>query len=291
MTGVGVARGTTELGEMAIEVRSVNGRNLAVKMRLAPACQGLESSFEKRVRERLRRGNVTVVAEVTTPSVHDEPVVDAARARQAAEQLRTLAADLDFQAGPSLTDILAVPGVLLSATAATSKVSWEPPQQLAALFEEALSHLLDHRRQEGAATAVAIREQLKILDAERTAAAARVPSIVDDHRAKLIQRVGEFLDGQARQLEDQDVLRELAMFADRVDVSEELQRLEMHLEQANGLLDAGGEVGRKLEFLLQETLRETNTLGSKSPDAEITRTVVQMKSAIDKLKEQAANLE
>ena len=108
---------------------------------------------------------------------------------------------------------------------------------------------------------------------------------------RLLQRVNEFLAGQARTMEDGDVIREVAAFADRSDVAEELQRLTTHFAEERELLANGGEIGRKFEFLLQETLREVNTLGSKSQDAEMAQCVVAMKTAIDRLREQAANLE
>jgi uncharacterized protein (TIGR00255 family) len=159
------------------------------------------------------------------------------------------------------------------------------------LFDRALAALLEHRRAEGRSVAELVTGQIRELEAGHAAAAARAPEIIANHRQKLLERVNQFLEGQARTMEDADVLREVALFADRVDVTEELDRLAVHLEQARALLAAGGEVGRKLEFLLQEVLREINTLGSKSPDAAMARTVVDMKAAIDRAREQAANLE
>lgn len=291
MTGVGVARGMTELGELTVEARSVNGRNLQVKVRLPNACQGFDADIEQRVRRKLRRGQVRFVAEVTAPAETAEPIIDEERAAEAARTLTELAQRLHLPGGPTLEDVLAVPGVLITTQTHQGQTSREPSAEVAALFDQAIAKLLEQRAAEGRATLAAVTEQLDALAAEREAAAARAPAMVDDYRDKLLQRVNQFLADQARQMDDQDVLRELSLFADRVDVSEELQRIEAHVEQARSLLAGGGEVGRKLEFLLQETLREINTLGSKSPDVEMSRTVVNMKSIVDKIREQAANLE
>ncbi|MGA0868968.1 MAG: endoribonuclease YicC domain-containing protein, partial [Planctomycetota bacterium] len=122
-------------------------------------------------------------------------------------------------------------------------------------------------------------------------AEARAPELVTSQRERLLERVNEFLAGRGLSIEPDNVVRELAVFAEKTDVAEEIQRLRAHIERAHQLLDGGGEVGRRFEFLVQEMLRETNTLGSKSPDVQIAHTVVAMKTAIDRLKEQAANLE
>ncbi len=136
-----------------------------------------------------------------------------------------------------------------------------------------------------------MRGHLLALTDNLTRIRAHAPEMLDQHRSKILQRVNEFLETKARQLDDQDVIRELALYADRVDISEELQRMDSHLERFAAGLDRGGEIGRRLEFLLQEMLRETNTIGSKSPDVEIAHAVVDLKSEIEKLKEQVANLE
>ena len=166
------------------------------------------------------------------------------------------------------------------------------PAQAAALFERALDELLVDREREGAALVRALASALDELARLRERAAARAPERVADYRAKLLARVREFLAERAKVMADDDVIREVALFADRADVTEELERLDVHIEHARQLLrGAAAGVGRRLEFLLQEALREANTLGSKSADVEMTELAVAMKDAIDKMKEQAANLE
>jgi uncharacterized protein (TIGR00255 family) len=158
-------------------------------------------------------------------------------------------------------------------------------------MQRAIEDLRRHRQSDGAATVAALREQLDELRRLALVAQQRAPEIAKAYGEKLQKRVNDLLAAHGLQIEPEVVLRELALFADRSDVAEELQRLTAHLAEANALLGQGGEIGRKLDFLLQELLRETNTLGSKSPDVAMAHGVVAMKSCIDKLKEQAANLE
>jgi uncharacterized protein (TIGR00255 family) len=295
MTGFAIGRqpGAGPVEAYAVEIRSVNGKGLAVKIRLPSELATADRAIEERVRARLHRGTVSVQVGVERTSAAIAAAVDGPRFVAAARHLQDLAAEAGL-AAPLVGDVLAVPGVVASGAGAaleTADAGAEPPAALLAAVDAALSELCRAREVEGAATLAAMREQLAVVAAGLDAVAARAPQVVGEHRAKLIERVNEFLAGRALQLGPDDVIRELGVFADRVDVGEELQRLAAHLERARTVLAAGGQVGRGLEFLFQELLRETNTIGSKSPDVEIAHTVVAMKSAIDRLKEQAANLE
>jgi uncharacterized protein (TIGR00255 family) len=285
MTGVGLAAGPTEVGELRIEVRTVNGRALQQKLRLAGCCSGFEAAIEGMVRDRLRRGSVTVVVEQLAGS---ERGIDPASVRRAADELRQLAAAAGVGA-PTLADVMAW---LAQATRGQAVTSRPLPPQVGALLATALDDLERHRYAEGEATATAIAGQLAAFERDVAQAAVRAPQLVDRYRERLLQRVGEFAAQHLSEpMPAADLVREVALYADRVDVAEELQRLQAHVAEFRAALQGDGEVGRRLEFLLQELLRETNTLGSKSPDCELSHTVVAMKSAIDRLKEQVANLE
>ena len=199
--------------------------------------------------------------------------------------LRSLARDLGLRDDLGLREVLAL--------AAESRVTADrdASPQVLALLRTAIADLQAHRAQSGADTVAAMRLELDSLDRLRAEAVDRAPAIIDDYRARLLQRLRDFVATQGLQLQAAELVREVGLFAERVDVDEELQRLGAHLREIRGLLLHGSGVGRKLEFLLQEVLRETNTLGSKSPDVAMAHCVVAMKSAIDRLKEQAANLE
>ena len=165
------------------------------------------------------------------------------------------------------------------------------PDQARALLLAALADLRQCRRAEGATTLAAMQEQVAEFEGCLQQVKDRAPKVVVAYREKLLQRLRDVLQAEGVAIEASDVVREVAIFADRVDVEEELQRLQAHVGELKSLFERGGVLGRRLEFLLQELLRETNTLGSKSPDTEISHCVVTMKSNLDKLKEQAANLE
>lgn len=286
MTGSGLASGATEAGEMRLEVRTVNGRGLAVRLRLCPECAGFESAIEDAVKKHLVRGSVTVVAERAGSGFG--MLRDRAGMRALVADLRALASDLGLPSELGLRDVVLLANTLQRGEAVTSRPL---PPAFAKLLDAAIADLQRHREADGRGTAAAMRQQLAELERDTAAVAARAPAVIEAHRERLLKRTSEFVASQGLALEPADVVREVAFFAERVDVAEELQRLSAHTAAARSLLQQGGIVGRKLEFLLQELLRETNTLGAKSPDVQLAHLAVAMKTCIDRLKEQAANLE
>ncbi len=284
MTGSGVAAGPTELGELCIELRSVNGRGLSIKHRLCADVAGLESRFESVIRQRLQRGSVSLFVERRGLG---GSMPDREDLRSFVAELRALSSDLGLPDDLSLRDVLA----LVQGGKARPASLTDLPPQLSALLDRAIDQLVSSRKSEGAVTVGAMRASLTELDRLRQEAVARAPQIVIAYRDRLEKRLADFLQEKGMALEAHDIVREVGIFAERSDVSEELQRLDSHLREVEATLDQHVAVGRRLEFLLQEVLRETNTLGSKSPDVEMAHIVVAMKSNIDKLKEQAANLE
>ncbi|MCA8948674.1 MAG: DUF1732 domain-containing protein, partial [Planctomycetes bacterium] len=220
---------------------------------------------------------------IAAPSAGDR----AAIARGAAE-LREIAT-AEGLAPPTLADVLAW---VAASSRQEPAVSSPMPPQLTALVGAALDDLERHRRVEGDATVAAVGELLAAFERDLEVAATRAPQLAEHYRERLLQRVTEFVQQHVPEtVPAADLVREVAVHADRVDVAEELQRLRAHIAEFRAIVGRGGEVGRRLEFLLQEFLRETNTLGSKSPDTTLSHTVVAMKSTIDRLKEQVANLE
>ncbi|MFO1077567.1 MAG: DUF1732 domain-containing protein [Planctomycetota bacterium] len=285
MTGVGLAQGPTEVGELRVEVRSINARTFAPKLRLPSACWGFETAIEEAVQRGIARGSVTVTFEHRGPT-GGGPDRDALV--RANTELQELAREGRLPA-PTFADVVAWVQANTPKEVATSRPL---PPQVAALLANALAELDRHRRGEGRATAGAIERDLLEFETLLAAAAARAPQLVDGYRERLLQRVQEFVAQHSPgPLPAADVVREVALFADRVDVAEEVQRLAAHLVEFRNWLARDEVIGRRLEFLLQEFLRETNTLGSKSPDTAMAHTVVAMKSCIERLKEQVANLE
>ncbi len=285
MTGVGFAAGATEVGEVRIEVRAVNGRALSLRSRVSSACAPFEAAIEEQVRARLQRGTVTVIVELKAGGAL---LPDASLLRKVAAELQALAKELGL-APPSLVEVVQLANSGSRGDAVTARAL--PPQFLA-LVHAALDDLQAHREKDGCSTVAAIEQQLAEFAGHVQAASQRAPQLSEAYRERLLQRVQEFLASHATgPVPAIDLVREVAIYTDRVDVAEELQRLTAHLVEIRAVLARGGEVGRRLEFLLQELLRETNTLGSKSPDTTMAHTAVAMKSCIDRMKEQVANLE
>lgn len=285
MTGVGLAAGSTEVGELRVEVRSVNGRALSTKLRLPAALGGYEAALDELLRQRLQRGTVTLVVERAQSG---GALPDAESVRRVAAEMAALADELRL-APPSLAEVLAVVGSQRGGDAVTSRPL---SPKLAAVAAAAIDELLRCREHEGRAIVAACLDTLAQYEQQFGIARERAPLLAERYRERLLVRVQEFLAAHAPETSPvADVVREVAIYADRIDVAEELQRIDTHLAEIRRTLAGGGEVGRRLEFLLQELLRETNTMGSKSPDAAMTHAVVAMKSCIDRLKEQAANLE
>lgn len=285
MTGAGFAAGDSEIGPVRVEVRSVNGRGLNLKLRSPSVCSGYDAAIEERVRTKLKRGSVVVVVE-RTASVASMP--DEEQVRATAAHMTRLAAELDLPK-PTLAEVLQAANAGGRVETSTSR---SLPPQLGALVDEAIAALLQHRLADGEGTGAAISGQLDELQRLTGDVGERAPGIIDHYRERLLQRVQEFVAANVPAPPPAaDLVREVAVFADKVDVAEELQRLGAHLGEVRGVLAAGGEVGRRLDFLMQELLRETNTLGSKSPDTETAHLVVAMKGCIATIKEQVANLE
>lgn len=297
MTGSASLRGATEHGALLLAVRSVNGRGLALKQRLPGSLQIWEREIEKGLRQRFARGSfqfsLTVEAPPESSSTADD-AIDSERFAQVSKTLISLALSNGLEL-PTVRDVVTFPGVVRTASQSASssepQVSDKLPPQVAELVDALLSSLDEDRRREGEATRTAMRALVAELRAEFDAVRVRIPQIVGEYRARLLQRVEQFLQERGHQVEPEAVAREVAVFAERSDTAEEVQRLEEHLTELDRQLSEGGEIGRRLEFLLQEVLREVNTLGSKASDAETARRVVEMKTRIDRLKEQAANLE
>jgi uncharacterized protein (TIGR00255 family) len=290
MTGIGTTVVETPAGRFEAEARSVNHRFLKVSVRLPLALESLEPSVEERVRARVERGHVTVGLRHTAPPGASAAVarVDEDAARAAAARLRALADALRLDGGVRLRDVLLVPGVLASPAAGGADDATR--DAALAAVDGALAGLVEARAREGERMA---RECLAILDriaAATERVAARAPEVPLLYRDRLEARLASLLEGSGAAVDPAHLAREVAGFADRADVTEEVARLRAHEAHARERLAAGGS-GRTLDFLVQEMNREANTIGSKSPDAALSAVVVEMKADVERLREQVQNLE
>lgn len=281
MTGFG--RASAPLGDavVVVQVNAVNRKSLDLTMRLPEAWSGLESALTERVRQVATRGKV-----------HLQVALEAAGGREgdvagALERLRSLAEEHGVAFNPDLR--------LLWELGAERRGAAEPELDEAvemavlAAADEALRALAAMRAREGEALLIDFLMRLDTLRRHVAAVAERAPLVAPNYRELLLRRLREA--GLELDLADERVLREVALFADRCDVTEELTRLRSHLQQLDTLLRARGEIGRKGEFILQEVGREVHTIGSKANDLEVARHVIELKNELERVREQMANVE
>lgn len=292
MTGYGAAQADGESGRWWVEVRSTNHRFLEVAVRLPRELAALEDRVRAAVAQRVRRGRVEVLVREDASQRAREAVVDTQLARHYAQALEQLRQELGLEEPLTLQALLSLPEVVrLEEARADPEAAWEA---LRPVLERALEELVRMRSAEGGRLAKDLQERVVRLEGWVEHVARRAEELPRQYADRLRRRVAELLqalDGEAS-VDEARLAMEVAAFADRCDVREELVRLRSHLQQVRDLVGApDGAVGRKLEFLLQEMQREVNTVGAKAPDLEVARAVVEMKSELEAIREQVQNVE
>lgn len=294
MTGFARESGTLPDGTSFVwELRSVNGRGLDLRLRVPNGLDAIEAALREAAGKRLKRGNVsatlTLKREERAPRLTPDPA--------ALEQAIALATGVAQRLGappPRAEAILALPGVLRAETVEPDEAAEEAKRAaLVAAFDTALQGLVAARGREGAQLATILGALLDEIATLRDAAAAEAATQPETQRQRLMENLAKLLgeaDARAR-IPEERLAQEVAMLAQRSDVREELDRLSAHVAEARRLLAGGEAVGRKLEFLTQEFVREANTLCSKSASVGLTRLGLELKAAIERLREQAANVE
>ena len=286
MTGFGAAEGKVAGGRLRIEIRTVNHRYFNPQLKLPYDLAGIEGELRERLRALLERGHVAVSARwVEQPDAQAGIVLDLDRAKQVVQALRELKKRLKLKGDADLAFVARHPDVL-TFSGDGAVVTWGDVQPVA---ERAAADVLAMREREGRALAADLATRLDALDAGASVIAGRAPERVRNELARLQKQVAELAAGV--QVDPQRLAVEVALLADRVDISEELVRFQTHLAAARAALAGNGAVGKQLGFLAQELLREINTMGSKANDAAITQTVIAMKGELERFREQLENLE
>ncbi len=290
MTGYGRADAAGPRVAISVECKSVNHRHLDIALKLPRAMGDLEADARRLVQSAVARGRVDV-------SVSLNPVqggtlnalsVNLPQARAYAEIARQVAEELSLGEEPALAWLLEQPGVITreAEPTLTAEESWSLLEQA---LTRALAELGARREAEGEALGRELTALHEALQAHVEAMAKLAPAAVERRSARLRARI-QSLVGEAR-LDEGRIATEVAVWAEKTDISEELARLRSHLDQLALLLRTGGAIGRTLDFLLQELHREVNTVGSKADDLEISQTVIAAKGSLEKLREQAQNIE
>jgi uncharacterized protein (TIGR00255 family) len=288
MTGYG--RGESDRGgaKISVEVNSVNRKQSDIVINLPRELGALEPRVRQVVSERLTRGRTNVVVSYD-PSAQTSRALalDSALARSYHDGMRSLQKELGVTGEITIGMILQAPGVLRFAEDGLAPNEIWPALEEALL--EALGELIKMREREGKHLAKDLIRRLKVVRQSLKEIGKTHPAIAEKYRATLLERISKA--GLELQPNDERLIKEIAFFADRSDISEELTRLESHLAQFAHHLRRDEPVGRTLEFITQEISRELNTLGAKAGDAEISRHVVACKSEVEKIREQIQNLE
>jgi uncharacterized protein (TIGR00255 family) len=294
MTGYG--DGSEQVGGVSysVEVRSLNNRYFKASLHVDEPISGLEAELESLLRKRLARGSVTLTVHARDTGGTSAAVIHDGVLLAYLDHLEKLHERFDARHRTvqiDLTALLTLPGVLQSPDSQQALSAARPV--VLKLTERACDKVLGMRANEGRGIADDLTRQRQVIRERLATITARAPQVIEEYHQRLRARIDDLLRRAELAVDQKDLVREVAIFAERADISEELSRLAGHLRQFEELVAAADQepAGRTLEFLTQEMLREANTIASKSNDAVISRAIVEIKGAIDRIKEQAQNVE
>ncbi len=287
MTGFGSAEGPVAEGRLQVDVRTVNHRHLNVQLKLPPMFQDLEGRLREILREHIHRGHVTVSGRWIEEAPREgEIAVNVERAREVVTALEELKKALNLAGDVDLSFVARQPDVLTYGIGDAPSIEAE---EVAAVVRRAVAELVATRQKEGEALTVEIDRLLSCVEDELAAVEQRAPERLTAERDRLHESVAMLLNG--KKADDDRIAQEIALLADKLDITEEIVRLRAHLAAARDSLPQPPPAGKRLSFLGQEMLREVNTIGSKANDADIAHRVVAMKGELEKFREQIENLE
>jgi uncharacterized protein (TIGR00255 family) len=287
MTGFGLGEAPLDAGKLIVEIRGVNHRFLDVRVRVPRELADLATFVEQLSRERLTRGRYEVAVRVEGTAL-GVPVLDKERARAAFLALSALRDELLPGTDVPLSLLGSLPDLFVSSV---DREIDRLRDSARVACEAAVVSLDRMRTQEGATLRADLLKRLSRVEELSRLVLERAPEVVETHRRRLRERAERLRAATEVDIDPSRLEQELVMFAERSDVSEELTRLQSHSSQFSGLASRSEPIGRRLDFLLQEMAREANTVGAKSPDAQIAHSVVEMKAEIERMREQVQNVE
>jgi uncharacterized protein (TIGR00255 family) len=283
MTGYATSSVELDSGSLTLELRAVNHRYLDIQLRMPDEMRGLEGVLREAVTAQLHRGKVDCRINYAARSSQSGAALNSGLLQQLAAWNKEVQAALPDARGLSVADVLRWNGVLETPSASADELR----ATLLDLLQTVLQEFSASRAREGEKLKDFLLQRVDKIEALRNAVMPHVPAAIAAYEQKLITRLRE-----AVQIADDERIRqEIALFASKIDVDEELSRLASHLGEMRRILTQGGAVGKRLDFLMQELNREANTLGSKSVDAEVSRSAMEMKILIEQMREQIQNLE
>ena len=289
MTGYGESVVQNELAYCRVEIRTVNNRHFKLSLRCPDGFLQQESEFERLLRDTISRGSVYLSLKIDQATDAAAPRLNAELLKSYWHQLNDVCQELSVPS-PDPARLLNLPGVLRD-----DMFDSELIERLWPLVEisvkKAANHLQEFRRKEGTSTALELQELCRSIETVLQQVIVMAPQVARDYHEKLVSRTRELLSGTDVKVEPSDVLREVALYADRCDIHEEITRLRSHLSQFLNLIDTGNSPGRKLDFLCQEMFREVNTIGSKANHIGLSHSAVDLKSSIERIREIVQNVE
>lgn len=288
MTGYGKAESAYGAGRITVELRCVNHRYGEVTVKLPRVLLQFENEIKKRVAEKLSRGKIDVFIQLEGALALGVPTPNLPLARGYHKAFTSIAEALGLADQVSLA-LIATQRDVISIAAEPEAPIEEIPQELVAAVDEALRKVDEMRVFEGESLMADFRKRRATLADYIGRVSARSPQVVAEYAERLKERIGQLTSESG--LPEERLALEVALLADKCDITEELVRLESHLRQFDETLTRGEPVGRKLDFLLQEINREVNTIGSKANDAQIAANVVELKAELEKIREQVQNIE
>jgi uncharacterized protein (TIGR00255 family) len=289
MTGFGDASSERDGTHYAVEIRSLNNRFFKAVIKLPDNVSGLEPELETMLREGLGRGSITYILKMRMNSAEAAYHINTPALKAYLEQLQAVKG-LDRLVTIDLASLVALPGVCQEPRDESDEIAVHGPV-IRQLTTKAIEKLCQMRGREGQSLFSDLMKHSKLIAENLKEIEKRAPFVIDDYHKKLTSRVNQLMSKAELQVNQADLLKEVAVFAERADISEEIQRLTHHLQAFEQACRAGEHAGRKLDFITQEMLREANTIASKANDATIAGHIVEIKGAIDRLKEQVQNVE
>jgi uncharacterized protein (TIGR00255 family) len=290
MTGHGEAHRHENGLSIAAEIRTVNNRYFKLNLRLTEGYAPLEAHVESLVRQQIRRGTVYVNVQIDREVRPDDYRLNETVLTGYLTQLESAIGKAIPRDAAQLGPLLSLPGVVHEPHAQFEEIESQWPK-IESAVSSALAHLAQMRIDEGRRMADDLSLNARAIAAELKKVEARAPQVIEAFRGRLSERLAKLLAEVGVQSTPGDVVREVALFAERTDISEEIVRLKSHLQELDAVMAAAESQGRKLDFLIQELFRETNTIGSKANDAEIARHVIEIKTAIERMREMIQNVE
>lgn len=293
MTGYGRGECSRFNRKFVVEIKSVNHRYNDISVKLPRILASVEDAVRKLVSAEVNRGKTDVY--VNYEAMNDQDVNISFNAELADSYMAVLTAikeRYDIDERISVSSISRFPDVISTGKSIDDeKAMDELKEVLFEAVEEAVKNLISMREKEGTVLKNDILEKLLVISDVSGNIASRVPHAIEAYKERFRERLNETLSGSGVEIDEGRILMEIAVFAERACVDEELTRLSSHIEQMKSILDKGDSIGRKLDFLVQEMNREVNTIGSKAHDTEITQIVIDLKSEIEKIREQVQNIE